>query len=163
MSSLKERAEAYWNDRMGYPAEVRYIWQPFADLTRQEQEGELECLMDSGEIDSPDKKRTAIQLYDYDHWKDFMVELNAACPDTVTGWQVFRLKADHVTGTIADLINGMSNLLNCYPVVLEGKTSATTAFCAFNPRSKIGPTYYIEFTKMDPAGAFINPYGDNGK
>ncbi len=146
---------------MIFPADsVRYLWQPFADLTLSEQKGELESQIESGEIDSPDKKRTAIEFYNYDHWKDFMIELNAACPDTVTGWQVFRLKADHATGTIADLINGMSNILNCYPVVLEGKTTSHTYVCAFNPKSKVGPTCFIEFLNLDPAGAFINPYDD---
>lgn len=163
MSNLGERANWHWNARMGYPADVRYLWQPFSDLTLREQRGELESRLESGEIDSPDKTRTAIELYDYDHWKDFMVELNAACTEPVTGRKVFRDKADHSTGTIAEIIDAMRELLHCYPIVLEGKTQSTTTIAAFNPKSKTSPVCSVEFTDADPAGAFINPYGDNGK
>ena len=164
MSSLGDHANKHWAKRMHFPAdEVRYLWQPFADLTLDEQEGELEGRLQFSEIDSPDTKRTAIQLYNYEHFKDFMIELNAVCPAKITGWAMYRLKAHQVSGTIADIINDMSGILDCYPVVLEGKTPGHTTICAFDPKSKTKPACFVEFTDLDPAGAFINPYGDNGK
>lgn len=161
MATLKDRAKKAWRDHViSEVDEIRYLWQPFEDLTPEEQKEELEDRLKHENITKKDAKAQ----YNYEHWRDFMVELHAACPDEVTAWAVgfegFGAEADIVKGSIADLINDMT-YGHPYPVILEGKSPGCTLIVAYNPTSKTSPVRFLEFKDSDPAVAFINPYEGN--